>query len=237
MTPRWSIALLLCVTVMGFAQVPVPLSGEQILNNVEERFAGIDDYTVDLDVVVDLERLSVPPMHVRMYFKRPEKVHFESEGFALLPREGIALGFGRLRSRYSIESVRKDTLEGSPLIVLTLKPKNDKSKLNDVLLYVDPTRWTATRCVSPLPDGRTMTASFEYQDVDGHLLPATLSVMFASLPGDTTDTSNIDVIITPTRRPQLPRNGTVTIRYSKYRLNTGLSDEVFEQKDRKSEND
>jgi outer membrane lipoprotein-sorting protein len=54
-------------------------------------------------------------------------------------------------------------------------------------------------------------------------------VHFASAPSDTVDL-NIFEQITPTRRPQLPRNGTITVGYSNYRLNTGLSDEIFDRR-------
>jgi len=224
-----SLLTLLLITPASHAQVSAALSGDQILQRVEGGFAGIDDYTVTLDVTVDIERLKVPPMHVTMYFKRPEKVHFETDGFALLPREGMALSTGRLRSRYSIESVRKEVLDGTTVQVLTLKSRTDRSKLHDVLLYVDPEHWTASQFVSPLPDGRIMTAAFRYQQVDGHWLPSSLVVHFASAPTDTVDL-NIFEQITPTRRPQLPRNGTITVSYSNYRLNSGLSDEIFERR-------
>jgi len=230
-----SVTMLVLVTcgVAGrldcFSQVLPAIPGDQILKNIENAFAGIDDYTVVLDAEVDLERLKVPPMHVTMYFKRPDKFHFESDGFALLPREGMALGFGRLRARFSIESVRADSLDGTPVHVLTMKSKTDKSKLHDVLLYVNPEHWTVTRFLSPQMDGRIMTVSFEYKQVEGHWLPSALVVNFASAPGDTSE-PNIFEQMTPTRRSQPSRNGTITIRYSDYRLNTGLPDGLFERK-------
>ena len=73
---------------------PADPSGEQILKNVESARAAVKDYTVMLDIVADVERLKVPPMKAKMYFKYPDKVHFDSKGFALLPREGLALNPG-----------------------------------------------------------------------------------------------------------------------------------------------
>jgi len=31
-------------------------------------------------------------------------------------------------------------------------------------------------------------------------------------------------------RPQMPRKGTITVRYSHYEINTGLSDDIFNKK-------
>jgi hypothetical protein len=36
-----------------------------------------------------------------------------------------------------------------------------------------------------------------------------------------------DLPAAPMRPQQMPRKGTVTVRFSEYRLNTGLNDEIF----------
>ncbi len=221
-------ALALILVSRSVAQVSGSISGDRILEHVDSAFVGIDDYIVDLDATVDVERLQVPPMRVTMYFKRPDKVHFESNGFALLPREGLALSVQRLRSRYTIEGVRRDTLDSGMVQVLTLVPKAERSRLQQLMLYVDPVRWTVMRLMSTSPDGRTMTANFQYQQAEHHWLPASLVVVFGSAPPDTTMQNDLDQVA-PMRRPQLPRKGTITIRYSNYRINTGLSDEIFER--------
>ena len=205
-------------------------TGDEILKNVEDALSGVHDFTVTLDVTVDFDRLKVPPMNVTMYFKQPDKVHFESERFALLPREGMALSTGRLKSRYTVERVEGDTLNGEQCWKLTLKPKADRTGLRDLFLYVHPGRWTAERVVSPLFDERVMTASFSYDQVDGHWLPSFLVVKFESTSPDTTEETFLDQTDPPMRRPRLPRQGTVIVRYSDYKINTGLSDEIFRKK-------
>jgi len=205
------------------------LSGEEILRKVESQVAGLQDYTVSLDVTVDLEGINVPPMDVTMYYKRPDKVRFTSEGFALLPKEGIGIGAGALVSKYSVESVDGEVEEGIKEYALTLRPKDDRTKLRQVYLHIDAEHWTVRRAVSPLFDGRTMTAMFSYEEHDGYWLPSFLTVTFSSAESDTTEDSLL-YKARPMLRPQMPRNGSISIRYSDYNLNTGLSDEVFEQK-------
>jgi outer membrane lipoprotein-sorting protein len=204
------------------------LSGEHVLENVEKPFAGIEDYTVTLDVSADLERLQVPEMQATMYFKQPDKVHFETDGFALLPREGMALTLGRLRSKYAVESTKEQMLDGSKVVLLRLRPRGESLRLQELLLYVDPVRWTVVRGILGLPGGRAMTITFEYERVEDRWLPSKMTALFSAAPIDTAS-MNFFEQIAPTRRPQLPRNGTVTVRYSNYRVNTGLSDDIFER--------
>jgi outer membrane lipoprotein-sorting protein len=209
------------------AQAVSALSGEQVLENVGRAFAGIEDYTVTLDVSADLERLNVPQMQATMYFKQPDKVHFVTDGFALLPREGMALTLGRMRSKYAVESTKEEMLDGSRVILLRLRPRAESLRLQELLLYVDPVRWTVVRGHLRLPEARAMTTTFEYERVEDRWLPSKMTVLFSAAPIDTAS-MNLFEQIAPTRRPQLPRSGTVTVRYSNYRINTGLSDDIFE---------
>ena len=218
-----------CVIFLLCAEVSAQVSGDAILKKVEELYATISDYTVTLDIVANLERLSVPPMHVTMYFKKPDKIHFDAEGFALLPREAIGLNIGRIASRYSVESVEKELIDGDDDFKLTLKAKDENNRLRTLSLYVNPNRWTPDRIVSPLLDGRTMTALFQHQRVERRWVTSLLTVQFSSSVGDTSDANPPDMT-PPPLRTQVPRTGSITIRYSNYRINTGLSDDVFERK-------
>jgi len=216
--------VLLFAFCTSLAQVP---SGIEILGRVEETFRAVEDYTVTLDIVVDLERLNVPPMHVTMYFKQPDKVHFSSEGFALLPREGISMNPSNLLSKYDVEEVRQGPVDGGTVYHVTLKLKTDRTGLRRVYLTVDGKRFLPVQLESPLLDGRTMTARFTHAQVQGLWLPAQVVVTFSSNESATGEPSADDP--PQPSRSILPRTGTISVRYSDYKVNTGLRDEMFEQ--------
>ncbi|MBX2991333.1 MAG: hypothetical protein KF749_09195 [Bacteroidetes bacterium] len=213
--------VLLAVSFMQGQTLP-HLSGEAILKNVEANFAGIQDYTVSLEAKVDLERLKVPQMKATMYFKQPDKVHFDSEGFALLPKEGLSFSPGSLSSRYDVEAVKAE----NEVFVLTLKPKTRKTNAR-MLVTVRPVNWTVLGISSMQQGGRSIQTEFEYEKLEGYWLPVRLT---ATLTVDTSEASTSDDV--QQRRPSFaPRQGTIQIRYSDYRINSGLPDEIFEKKD------
>ena len=212
------------------AVVVVQPSGEAILRNVAASFPGVRDYSVTLDITPDIERLNVPPMHVKMYYKQPDKFHFESDNFALLPREGLAFNPERLLTRFSVEEVSGDSVDGKQELKLLLRPREERARATKVLLYVDSSAWKPSRIVTSLFDGRTMTATFRYEEQSGHLMPSVLIVQFTSPTQDTTEQNSTVDEAAPIQRPQMPRRGTVTIRYSDYEINTGLSDDIFNKK-------
>jgi len=57
-----------------------------ILTRVKEAFTVIEDYEVDVHIKIDVEFLKVPEGDAKLYFKQPDKIHVESEKFALLPK-------------------------------------------------------------------------------------------------------------------------------------------------------
>ena len=209
------------------------VTGEAVLRKVEELYSGVHDYTVTLDVVADMERMKVPPMHATMYYKQPDKMHFDAKGFALLPREGMGLAFGKFASRYTADQMVKDTLDGSEKFKLTLVPKGETQRIRNLFLYVDPIRWTPVRVESHMFGGRSMAVTIRHEQVSGFWLPALLTVTFSSTNADTAEAMPFEQGA-PVPPRQMLRAGTITIRYSDYRVNTGLSDELFKKESESS---
>ena len=199
-------------------------SGEAVLRNVDARLAPVHDYTVTLDVLADIERLNVPPMHATMYFKQPDKIHLDAEGFALLPREGLQPEIGKLLSRYNVAETGSDTLGGVPVRRVTLQAKSERGFPRMLSVYVDPRRWTTERIVTKGSADRVATITFSYIQVDGVWLPGEMTAAFSIAQADSLEG---DLPAAPMRPQQMPRKGTVTVRFSEYRLNTGLNDEIF----------
>jgi outer membrane lipoprotein-sorting protein len=224
---KWFCFLLLVVSRTIALQGQTP-SGEEILGRVEEHFREVNDYTVSLAITVDLERLKVPPMNVTMYFKQPDKVHFSSTGFALLPKESIAFTRARLLSNFDVEEVSERKDSGGLRYELTLHPKKDKTRLRRLVLTVNPGHWIPERLTAPQFDGRTMEAVFRHEQVDGRWLPASLEVSFAA-----PEVPEEEPALPGTPRQPNPRNGRITVRFTDYRVNTGLDDSIFTEPDRK----
>jgi outer membrane lipoprotein-sorting protein len=220
------VLLVLAAFYTGFAQIP---SGDTILKNIERTFQSVDDYTVTLDIVTNIERTKIPPMKATMYFKQPEQVHFVSTGFALLPREGMGTQFGRLTKRYTVDSVAREMSEGMPVYRLLLVPRDLHAMGYRARMWVHGIRWTPERVEIPQPDGRAMTAHFTYVEIDGHWLPSNLVVSFAMGTQDSTAAAQSGPVDRAGAIAQRSggRTGSVTIRYSDYRINIGLPDSLF----------
>ena len=83
---RYLIGLILFLIQFGFSQSKDP---DDIINKVVKNFNNVKDYQVEVNIKVDVEFLKVPETKAKIYFKQPDKVHLEAEGFAMLPKNGI----------------------------------------------------------------------------------------------------------------------------------------------------
>ena len=228
---RLSSRLLIAVSLtLDTANSLAGISGEDILKKGDSSFSAVTDYVVDLDVAADVERMNIPKTHAQLYFKQPDKVHIESDQFAMLPREGLVFSASKLLERFTVDEVHEKITGGSTLFVLLLRPKDERSRSRNLEVCIDSALLRPVTIVSSLFGGRTMTAQFSYREYDGIMMPSQMTVQFSTTEADTTEQPLPLDQNSPFRRPRAPRSGTITIRYSNYRINTGLSDEIFENR-------
>ena len=209
-------------------------NADTILARVVKGFADVQDFAVTIDAEVKMERVQVPKMHAMMYFKMPDKVHFTSQGFLFVPRDGVTMNPVVLSQRYDASFIGTDTIEGLKLFKLQLAAKEKKTKLRQMYAWIDPVYWTIAKIETIPYEGRTLSMAFDYEFLQEKFwLPSKMIVTF----GSTMEVERVanDSISQPygqfnrMQRP-MPRNGTVTILYSGYKVNVGLDDAVFEEK-------
>ena len=62
-----------------------------IIDSVHSRFNRIQDYSVQIKLTVDMEKFRMPRKRIDVYFKQPDKLKIESDGFAIVPRQGVSV--------------------------------------------------------------------------------------------------------------------------------------------------
>jgi outer membrane lipoprotein-sorting protein len=201
------------------------MSAKAILAKAGTNYDVVNDYVVDARLTVESPRMHVPNMQVKIFYKKPDKLHVDSkDGFAMLPRQGAITG-NPLRDMQSITDlavVRSQKFLGVDCYVLTgTVHKDDRS--NEVTVWIDKKNFLARR-ISTNPEwGPSISAKIWYMRVAGkYWMPSmTLAnVSIPPLPEESVDTR---------RRPGGPTM--VTLKFSNYRVNTGLSDTIFHKQE------
>ncbi|MGA3286152.1 MAG: hypothetical protein ABSD46_01855 [Bacteroidota bacterium] len=210
------------------------LNADTILAKVVKGFAEVRDFVVTIDAEVKMERVQVPKMHATMYFKRPDKVHFTSQGFLFVPRDGVTMNPAVLSQRYDASFIGTDTIEGLKLFKLQLAAKEKKTKLRQMYAWIDPVHWTIAKIETIPYEGRTLSTVFDYEFLQEKFwLPSKMIVAFGStMEGERVANDSVSQPSEQFNQMQrgVPRNGSVTILYSNYKVNVGIDDSVFEEK-------
>jgi len=188
-------------------------TAQDILRRALDLSAEINDYTAQVQVTSNLggAESRVPPFTV--YFKRPDKVSVKSKSFVVVPRD--ALMFGNLSKRIEqgaqVMLAGTKTVNGVSHYTLKLMPK-DASDPGRVLVTVEGAHWTIRRVEIVEGAKAHATSDWQYALVSGrYWMPAAISCTVPGMAGKAG-----------------AQGGELTVTFSGYKVNTGLSDALFQ---------
>jgi outer membrane lipoprotein-sorting protein len=215
-------------------QAAVP-SALKMMQNAEKGFEGIRDYIATIEAQVDMERVRIPKVTATMYFKKPDKVHFSSTSFAMLPREGIVLNPTVLLERYNAKTLGDEDVDGVKAYKLELSAREVKIRPAQLYLWIDPTTWTIVRVETIPYQGRILRLAFTYAaQSGGFVLTQTMKATFSVAARDSSvGRLDLDPQAPPQfdEMPRPSRSGSIVVKYLDYKINTGLSDDIFEKRE------
>ena len=223
------VSIILLLNGLTYSQSKDP---DLILKKVIESFSKIKDYEVDVKVKVDVDFIKVPDTKAKIYFKQPDKIHFESNGFAMIPKEGINFSpLSFLKKDYTALYEKEDYIENHPVSVIKVIPYSEKGDIVLTTLWVDQLHNIIRKVESTTKTNGTFTIDLKYdEDKKDYSLPT--SMVF----GFNIDKMNISKAFSGQTETESRKNigrstsGKVYITYSNYKVNKGLSDKIFEKK-------
>ncbi len=186
---------------------------------------GVRDYTATVRIHAEIPDLDMPDRTAKVYVKPPDKVYVESRGqFVFIPKRALLFGdvardIGRQASVSIIGAKRRGA---DTLYTLKIIPKAPPSggpagapANSRVLMVVNASRWTMEQIL--LMDGPKQLASvaFTYSLVQGFWMPTRVSATIPNVPNSS-------------------KPGRFAISFSDYRINTGLTDQFFAEKEKHS---
>ena len=222
----------LLILTLGLSQQAL-MPADSILDKMEEVLSPVEDFSATLEGEISMENIRVPKTVIHMFYKAPDKVHFESTSFSIVPRDGFAVGPAEIRRRYDARTVALIDTGGLQWYKLQLAAKDRETRLRQAYLYVDADTWTLKRLEATPYEGRTLSFDFTYKTLeDRYVVVSELTATFGTI-GPKTD----DLLRVPDDAPSPAsqmremqrriRNGTIHFVYKDYRVNTGLPDSLF----------
>ncbi len=202
-------------------------SAATVLENVRREFDRVKDYSADLQAVVDMPGVKVPPMAAKIWFKQPDRVHFEAKGFAMLPRDAMSMN-PRMFSEDLYDAVvqGEETVDGARCLKVKLLAKSDTLRLQRAMLFVDPTRWLIVRMNTDPNQGGSAEITITYSFLENkYFLPSKVVLRMQAMGGIRIGPKAKNPGKDDTAEKKKP--ATIVMTYTNYRVNKGVSDEIF----------
>ena len=226
---KFLLLTLIVLTGFGFAQSKDP---NKILDGVKKRFDKVKDYQANVSVKVDMDFIKVPESKAKLFFKQPDKVKIESDGFAMLPKQSTNFSPAQLlKGNYTAIYVRNENTNNKNLDVIKIIPNTDSSDVILTTLWIDPAQSVISKVETATKKGGTIQMDFGY-DPKTIPLPTTLKFSFnlgeVQVPANVQSTQNNQRGDKKFDSAKL--KGAVIITYSNYKINKGIADSFFDEK-------
>lgn len=238
----WWVFLALAGLCAGPSAQALP-GGEEVVRHVREARQGIRDYTVDVDVRVEMTGARLPDVSLRVLHKSPDKTKLQPlKGFAILPKGTLVAGdpFAGLVENATVKVTGSARLSGRPVYALRITPDAETAPRGAQPLeaWVDAERWNVLKLRSHTPSGEPVTVEITYERVaDKYWLPsrtvARMPLPAAAMAAASEATGPSQLPADAPETPAASKPGTVTVTFRNYRLNTGLSDSLFTESTRR----
>lgn len=207
----------------------------ELIEGVQKRFERIKDYQVDISITVDINFLKMPESHAKITFKQPDKIKLESDGFALLPKQGLNfLPTQLLNSNFTAIYAGIDSVENYFTHMVKVVPQADSIDIILSTLWIDPADNIIRKIETTTKNTGTVYISLFYEDAQAQPLPDTVLFSFNvsgfKMPMSmSADFENLEEM---TGNKNKSMSGTVTIKYGEYKINSGIEDSYFNKEDK-----
>lgn len=161
-------------------------------------------------------------MKLKVFFKQPDKLKISSEGFAMVPKDGVNLNpLKFLKSEYSAVYVKneKDEEEKINLDVIKIIPLSDTADYILSTVWIDTENYLVRKLETVTKRGVNVSSKFYYNNT-AYALPSKVVVSF-NQSGEVKPEQDEE------KRFRQSLKGVVTLTYSGYKINQGLKDEFF----------
>ncbi len=224
----FNIFLLLSFT---FAQTK---NSDNILKQVKNKFNLVKDYQADVIVKLEMEAVKVPDTKAKVYFKQPNKYKIESDGFAMLPKQSMNFSpVQLLQGDFTSVYVRSEKIDNQNFDVIKLIPNSDTTDIILSTMWINSRKNIIHKVETTTKRGGTVQIDFIYDD---KFIPLPIGLKFSFNLGEVKTRNQIEK--KENQQQRIPTSmrvrGSVTMKYSNYKINVGLPDKLFDEKKNKS---
>ncbi len=203
-----------------------------LLAGVKKKYDLVRDYTANAQLKTNVLFIKAPLSQVTVYYKRPDQLKIKNQkGISFVPKGTVNINLNNVLGLRNFEAIAAGTavVDGINCEIIKIFPLNDEEDITRATLYVDPARLLVVKSIISTRESGTYQIAMKYGAYASWGLPDRVWVEFNTrefkLPkGTTLDYNNGATNVTA---PKGPQKGKVEMLYRSYKINQGISDEIF----------
>ena len=224
-------------------------TADSVLDSLEQNYNRIGDYYVRIEISIKTPILRMPRKRVNFWFKQPNLTKVETKGFAAIPKSGMLSSPIDLFDNLSNISVvgaeyyndkQVWILHGNlnPDSLMFRKMGNIDKKLDlSMKLWIDRNTWTLLKSETWMDTVKVVEIQSEYKSFQNDIhLPRETVINFeysGGLPSGVEKTIGARHQFGGTQNDSSEKkmSGRITLKFSDYKVNKGIEDTFFEEKE------
>ena len=224
-------SLLLVIFLLLFTAISYSQSAQELVAKVREKSAKVKDYTAQGKMKTSVAYMKAPVAQVEVYFKSPDKLRIKNEtGVSFIPQGSVNINVGSLFANTgAFDIIDGGREEAGGLRIIKLLPVDDKSDVVLSTIYIDEEKFLVRKARTTTRENGTFELELIYGKYADWALADKVVFTFNTkdykLPKGIT--FDYDDGTQKNRPPSKDGKGKVEIDYTEYKINKGLSDEVF----------
>ena len=222
-------------------------SANSVLDSLEQTYNRIEDYYTRIDVSIKTPILRMPRKRVDFWFKQPNLTKVETKGFAAIPKSGMVSSpidlFDNLSNIAVVGAeyygdkqvwILQGELLPDSLMFKNMNQIEDANKLT-MKMWVDLNNWTLIKSETFMDTFKIVEISSNYKSFLNNInLPTETKLSFNYRSDMMPQMIGFHGPTSPSKKSNdqdstKVMSGSITMKYSKYKINQGIDDAFFEE--------
>lgn len=171
--------ILLLIFIISFSSL-LSQDAQKTISGLKKELDKINKYTVRAKINLDVDFINIKDREIEIEYKKGEQLTINSDGFAMLPKNGSATDIQKILSEdYTAVFSKYETYKSKKLEIIKIIPMNsDKSGLVIMEVAIDPLEYKVYKSEVITKEEGQYKMYFEYDKQIKYNLPKKLTIEF-----------------------------------------------------------
>ncbi len=224
------IAFIVCFI---FSQTSEAQNPNKILSLVYAKLNKANNYSVDVNIKVDLPFIKMLPINAKIYFKQKDKFKVDSKSIAIIPKQGFVQLNKLINDTSSFTAVYQsnELVNGVKISLINVIPLNDTGDVVLGKLWIDEQQQLILKSQITTKLNGTILTTYEYKTQKAYGLPDLMVFEVDIKKFKIPKAVAADINTTQKKEAEKAgKKGKIFIKLSNYIVNSGIDDKVFDKK-------